>query len=49
MLLSLLRAMTRVDEAQVYHARRILNRELKLCLDKAGIGIPFPQVVVHQG
>lgn len=43
-----LRVTARVDESQVYHARRLLNRELKLCLDRAGIDIPFPQVVVHQ-
>ncbi|MEG2421665.1 MAG: mechanosensitive ion channel family protein [Oscillospiraceae bacterium] len=43
-----LRVMARVDEANVYNARRLLNRELKLTMDKAGIEIPFPQVVVHQ-
>ena len=43
-----LRVVARVDEANVYTARRLLNRELKLCMDKAGIEIPFPQVVVHQ-
>ena len=44
-----LRVIAKVDEAQLYRARRFLNRELKLCLDEAGIEIPFPQVVVHQG
>lgn len=43
-----LRVTAKVDETQVYHARRLLNRELKLCLDRAGIEIPFPQIVVHQ-
>lgn len=43
-----LKVIAKVDEAQVYHARRLLNRELKLALDEAGIEIPFPQVVVHQ-
>lgn len=44
-----LRVIAKVEEAQLYRARRLLNRELKLCLDEAGIEIPFPQVVVHQG
>lgn len=43
-----LKVIAKVDEAQLYRARRLLNRELKLCLDEAGIEIPFPQVVVHQ-
>ena len=38
-----------MDEANIYNARRALNRELKLALDEAGIEIPFPQVVVWQG
>lgn len=42
-----LKVIAKVDEAQLYRARRLLNRELKLCLDNAGIEIPFPQVVVH--
>ena len=43
-----LKVVAKVDETNLYRARRLLNRELKLCLDKAGIEIPFPQVVVHQ-
>ncbi|MEG1857942.1 MAG: mechanosensitive ion channel family protein [Pseudoflavonifractor sp.] len=42
-----LRVVAKVPEENVYKARRLLNRELKLCLDRAGIEIPFPQVVVH--
>ena len=38
-----------VHESNIYNARRILNRELKLALDAGGIEIPFPQVVVWQG
>ncbi len=38
-----------VHEANIYNARRVLNRELKLALDAGGIEIPFPQVVVWQG
>ena len=43
-----LKVIAKVDESQLYHARRLLNRELKLALDEAGIEIPFPQIVVHQ-
>ena len=38
-----------VEEPNIYTTRRLLNRELKLAMDKAGISIPYPQVVVHQG
>ena len=44
-----LKVIADVDEANIYMARRILNRELKLALDAGGIEIPFPQVVVWQG
>lgn len=43
-----LRVAAMVAEANIYSARRLLNRELKLAMDAAGIEIPFPQVVVHQ-
>lgn len=43
-----LKVVAKVNEAQLYRARRLLNRELKLCLDEVGIEIPFPQVVVHR-
>ena len=45
----ILRVSAQVDEPNIYSARRILLRELKLSLDRAGIEIPFPQMVVHQG
>ncbi len=44
-----LKVVADVDESNIYMARRILNRELKLALDAGGIEIPFPQVVVWQG
>lgn len=44
-----LKVVAKVDEALLYKAQRLMNRELKLCLDEAGIEIPFPQVVVHKG
>lgn len=37
-----------VHEQDIYKAPRLLNRELKLGFDRAGIDIPFPQVVVHR-
>lgn len=43
-----LRVMAKVDESFIYAGRRILNRELKLAFDAAGIEIPFTQVVVHK-
>ena len=44
-----LRVSANVGEPDIYAARRILLRELKLAFDRSGIEIPFPQVVVHQG
>ena len=44
-----LKVVADVEEDNIYTARRLLNRELKLALDNAGIEIPFPQVVVWQG
>ena len=44
-----LKVTAEVDESNIYNARRMLNRELKLALDAGGIEIPFPQVVVWQG
>lgn len=44
-----LKVVAKVDETKVYQGMRLLNRELKLALDRGGIEIPFPQVVVHQG
>ena len=43
-----LRVAASVDEAQIYVARRLMNREFKLALDAAGIEIPFQQIVVHE-
>ena len=44
-----LKVTAEVHESNIYNARRILNRELKLALDAGGIEIPFPQIVVWQG
>lgn len=43
-----LRVLARVSEANIYRGRRLLNREMKLAFDEAGIEIPFPQLVVHK-
>lgn len=43
-----LRVMAKVDEANIYAGRRILNRELKLAFDANNIEIPFPQMVLHK-
>ena len=43
-----LRVVAEVAEKNVFSATRLLNREIKLGFDKAGIEIPFQQVVVHQ-
>lgn len=34
-------------EGDIYAAQRLLHRGRKLILDKGGVEIPFPQVVVH--
>lgn len=42
-----LRLVATVAEKDVFTAVRIMNREVKIGFDKAGIEIPFPQIVVH--
>ncbi len=44
-----LRVAAEVEEKNVFSAARLLNREIKLGFDAAGVEIPFQQVVVHQG
>ena len=36
-------------EEDIYQVQRDLNREIKIMFDNNGIGIPFPQVVIHKG
>ena len=36
-------------EENVFSSQRMLARDLKILFDDNGIGIPFPQVVVHKG
>ena len=43
-----LRIAADVDEENIFIAQRMLNREIKLGFDKAGIEIPFTQIVVHK-
>ena len=43
----ILRVIAYTDETNIFDANRALNREVKLLLDRKGIEIPFPQIVVH--
>ena len=36
-----------VEESNIFTGRRLLNREIKVLFDEAGIEIAFPQVDVH--
>lgn len=44
-----LRVVAPVSEKNVFNARRLLNRELKIAFDENSIEIPFPQMTVWQG
>ncbi len=37
-----------VKEADIFAARRKLNRDIRILFQEKGVDIPFPQVVVHQ-
>jgi len=43
-----LRIVAKTLETERYNLQRILNREVKILFDAKGIGIPFPQIVMHQ-
>ncbi|MBP0990514.1 MAG: mechanosensitive ion channel family protein [Oscillospiraceae bacterium] len=43
----LLKFVALVKESNIFTAPRLLNREIKIAFDKAGIEIPFNQIVVH--
>lgn len=36
-----------VDEKNIFSARRLLNKEMKIAFDKHNISIPYPQLDVH--
>lgn len=42
-----LRFVAETTEDNIFSARRLLNKELKIAFDKQGISIPFPQLDVH--
>ncbi|MBR3276603.1 MAG: mechanosensitive ion channel family protein [Eubacterium sp.] len=44
----ILKFVAEVNDKDIYSGARALNRELLLCLRKAGVEVPFPQVDVHQ-
>ena len=44
-----IRITVEAEEANVFAARRRLNREIKLLFDNNGVEIPFTQLVLHQG
>lgn len=43
-----LRVCAEVAEANLFSATRIMNREIKIGFDKAGVEIPYQQLVVHK-
>ncbi len=43
-----LRVIAHCEEKNRIDVRRLLNKELKLLLDKNNINIPFPQLVIHK-
>jgi small conductance mechanosensitive channel len=44
----IVRVIAHCEEKDRIYVRRALNKELKKVLDKNGINIPFPQLVIHQ-
>lgn len=45
---AILRVVANVEESKIYSAQRILNRELMMALEDAGVGNPPAEVVVQQ-
>ncbi len=43
----ILRIVAHTDEARIFDARRLLNREIKKAFEKEGITIPFKQMDIH--
>ena len=43
-----LRVTAEVEEADIFQASRLINREIKIGMDQAHLEIPFNQIVVHQ-
>ncbi len=44
----ILRIVAVVEETNRFHAARLMNRKFKIGLEKAGMGCPYTQVVVHK-
>jgi small conductance mechanosensitive channel len=43
-----LRVSAQVSESNLFSATRIMNREIKIGFDKAGVEIPFQQIAIHK-
>lgn len=43
-----LRVVAEVNEKDIFSAPRIMRRDIKIGFDKAGVEIPFTQIVIHQ-
>lgn len=44
-----LRVVAHVDEEDRFSAARLINKKMKTGLEKAGMGAPYAQIVVHKG
>ena len=44
----MLRVVAQVEEANRFKAARLINKKMKMGLEKAGMGAPYTQVVVHK-
>jgi small conductance mechanosensitive channel len=44
----MLRVVAQVDEENRFAAARLINKKMKMGLEKAGMGAPYAQVVVHK-
>lgn len=45
----ILRVVAHVDEEDRFSAARLINKKMKTGLEKAGMGAPYAQIVVHKG
>ena len=43
-----LRIVAQITEEERFHAARLINKKMKIGLEKAGMAMPYPQLVVHK-